>query len=45
MMRLGRPKQALMDRVIETGGKDGETGVHFTKDTETGVPMSELAMP
>ena len=37
IMRLCRRKQGLMDKVIETGGEDIETGVHFAKDSETDV--------
>ncbi len=44
-MRLGRPKQALTDKDIETGGKDTETGVRFAEDNETGVPVGQLAVP
>ena len=44
-MRLGRPKQALTDKDIETGGEDTETGVRFAEDSETGVPVGQLAVP
>lgn len=44
-MRLGRPKQALTDKDIETGGKDTETEVHSAEDSETGVPVRQLAVP
>ena len=44
-MRLGRSKQALTDKDIETGGKDTETGVRFAEDNETGVPVGQLAVP
>ena len=40
LVRLSGAKSALMDRVIETDGKDNETGVHLAKVSETGVPVA-----